>query len=189
MNHNLRYRISSLEQLPKCLSNKSQKLRIVYSKYINSDVLCGEKISIEHDIFGTLFTYVVDARGSLVNDVKEISVNELLSHLYKYGFEIEYRPAKHLSGNQIQYLMTLDDLGFDKLRVVGDDLHPIVVAFVTSANPEWIHDRYLPSDREVKQSLLSGTAINISAISESNNYDWSWLDFVANITDILNDNK
>lgn len=189
MNSDLRYRISKLEQLPKCLSNKSQKLKIVYSKYINSDILAGEKISVEHDTLGTLFTYVVHAQGSLINNVEEMSTAELLLHLYKYGFEVEYEPAKHLSTNQIKYLTTLDGLGFDKLRVVGKDLHPIIVAFITSANPEWIHDRYLPSDQEVNKALLSGTAINISALSETKQYDWSWLDFVANIQDILEDNK
>ena len=119
----LRYKISSWRQLPDCLSNNSRELRIHITDFFNNEELRGFRISLEHTTLGVLFCCVLQARGSIVTDedeygASELTPEEILKELRKYGFEITYEPIKGLSGNLLDYLITLDKLGYDKIRVL-----------------------------------------------------------------------
>ena len=65
----LRYNISDWHQAVQCLSNNSEHLHINVSDYVQNDSIRGTKISVIHDMYGTLFAYIVDAVGELVSDV------------------------------------------------------------------------------------------------------------------------
>jgi len=160
--------------------------------------LNGLRISINHTDFGALFSCVLHAKGSLVDldmiNLYEFTTAQLLNELAKYGFWIEYNPVNSLNGNQIQFLMTLKDLNFDKIRVLDvwstpkgvKEFTTQVVAFNVKDNPYWINNGYAPSISEYENSLREGTAFNVSAISESKKFDWSWLvGFVGDIDDII----
>lgn len=197
----LRYRISDFRQLDKCLSNNSRDLKIVTTTFINDKRLNGLRISVIHSLFGTLFSYVVGAKGSMISKsdygpTYELTTGQILEELKKYGFYIEYNPVESLPGNQIQYLMTLQKLHFDKIRIlsVWDTLRGVkefkvyVVAFKADPNGDWLNAGYSPSLKEYTKAVNEGTAFNISAISETNDYHWDWLyNWVADIDDILKD--
>ena len=199
----LRYKISSLNQLPKCMSNNSRQLHIHVAEIINDHRLQGTLVRLDHDDFGTLFACLVDGAGTLLtpdatNHFPEFTTQEILTELKKYGFEIYFNPEEALSSEQLSYLVTLNGLGFDKIRILNvyEQLQsgalsftPTVVAFKVSAHGDWLNNSYSAHLTELQKGLTDGTAINISAISKEKKFRWDWLTFVANIEDVLKDNQ
>lgn len=198
----LKYNISAWDQLSCCLSNLSRDLHIHVTEFVQNDKISGTRIRVEHETFGVLFACVINAQGSLVSTdsgiVHEFTSDEILAELKKYGFDVTYNPVSMLSGDQIEYLMTLNKLNYDKLRILpvrqltkdGQVLVvKNVVAFNTSTtNPKWLDAGYVASNDEFISALMSGDAFNVSAISESKNFNWTWLDnFVASIDDVIRD--
>lgn len=200
----LRYKISSWRQLSKCMSNNSRDLRIDVTDFTDSDKLTGLRIQVTHPKLGVLFACLIDAKGKLIscsgcNTTSEFTPEQILSELYKYGFIVQYNPANTLPGNQLQYLMTLDGLHFDKLRIMNvwsidsytglKSFKTYVIAFMSDSHEYWLNNDYSCSDKEFTSALMNGTAINLTAISNTKDYNWSWLKgFVANISDVLKDN-
>lgn len=195
----LRYQISNWRQLPACKSNTSRDLCIRVTDFIQDRRLSGLRIEVVHVEFGVLFAYVVHAKGTLIpKDVQyglitELSVTQILSELAKYGFFITFHEYEQLPGDQIAYLSTLNQLKFDKLRMLsvhdGDDAITYVVAFNVSQNSRWLDIRYCPSKKEFLEALKNGSAINVSAICKGKGFVWDWLyDWVADIDDIIADN-
>lgn len=198
----LRYQISNWRQLPACKSNNSRELHIHVTEFVQNFILSGLRIRVDHDTLGTLFACVVGAGGNLISSSSdsnipfELTPVQILSELEKYGFLVVYNPRSLLKGDQLQYLMTLQNLHFDKIRVlkvrhIGSDVVAYtkhIVAFNIKENPNWIDNTYSASDSEFSKALTEGSAISIDNISETQKYDWSWLDYVANISDILKDN-
>lgn len=196
----LRYRISNWKQLEECQSNTSRDLHIIVTKYFNNDYLSGLKIRIEHDYAGTMFAYILYADGRIINkDLGYIPLDTatILQELARFGFYVEYNPVKSLSGDQLQYLMTLNNLRYNKIRwitvhgIKDSHTHSVrdmttVVAFNSHKNGNWLNYGYSPSHEEFLESLQNGSAINLSAVSETLKYNWDWLlGFVASINDIL----
>ena len=198
----LQYKIKSWRQLPKCLSNNSRDLRIHITDFFNNDLLTGFRISVDHFKMGTLFACVLEGKGSLITDVEpysadELSTDAILAELRRYGFLITFAQELGLSGPQIEYLISLDKLGYDKIRVINvwyikNHVHyqePKVVAFQSNPLGDWLNNGYSPSFKEFTSALVDGTAINLSAISETNHYRWDWLkDSVESIQDIIDEN-
>lgn len=200
--HPLRYNISSWDQLPGCMSNNSRDLHIHVSKIFHDTRLEGTVIKVNHDDFGTLFACLVDASGPLLSEhamsgVSELSTSSILSELSKFGFYVTYQPQVHLHGHQVQYLMTLRQLGFEKIRILNVHMYQkdgkikdeaVVVAFKIEKNGDWLNNGYSPYEAEFLAALKHGTAVNISAISKDKGFKWDWLTYVANIDDIIKDN-
>lgn len=196
----LRYAISDWRQASNCLSNMSRSLKIVVTDFIQDCRLNGLRLQVVHDTFGVLFAYVIDAKGGIINDTQgssNLSTNEILQQLSRYGFFITFREYEHLSGDQIQYLMTLSSLHFDKIRILDVWKAPLgtkefkqyIVAFNIEQNPDWLNAGYCPSEEEFTNALTEGSAINITEISKSQNYRWDWLyNWVADIGDIIASN-
>lgn len=197
----LQYNISDIHQLSGVLSNNSRDLSISVADFIQDDRLLGTRVQVVHTDFGVLFACVFNASGSMVSStddytVIEPSIAELLLELSKYGFDVVYDPRKSLPGSQLEYLITLESLGYDKIRLLSvysvqsgvKKFNTYVVGFNVDKNPMWINNGYAPSDKEFTGSLKDGSAINISGISKTRKWSWSWLDYVADISDILKDN-
>lgn len=200
----LRYKISDWHQLTKCKSNNSNKLKIEVSDFIQDNRLNGVRISIVHSDFGPLFTCVLNATGSIVDSLQdnitfEFTPIQILSELSKYGFLVTYKPVEVLPSSQLDYLITLSQLGYDKIRILnvysyvgstGDKSFKwYVVAFNADKNKYWLNNDYSPSDKEFVAAMKNGSAMNISGISKTKSWSWSWLyGYVANILDVLEDN-
>ena len=61
-----------------------------------------------------------------------------------------------------------------------------VVVFNVEQNPNWLAYPYEAPYKEWVNALSkSGSAVNITDISLTKQFDWSWLNYVANIQDIL----
>ena len=204
--HLLRYKISSWKQLPKCRSNNDEGLRITVSELSNNDLLTGLRIQVVDSWCGVLFSEIVDARGALVSSSEssggksisfQLDDDTILKMLNKYGFIIKYEPRKHLSSNQLETLASLRGLHFDKLRIlnvyetesISSSRKWYVVGFQSCKHKDWLNINYSCSLSEFSKSLIDGSAINISEIASMKSFDWGWLDYVANIDDILKDNE
>lgn len=192
----LRYNISDWHQLVDCKSNNSSNLRIAVSDLLQNDSIRGIRLSVQHASYGSLFTYVVGAEGELVTPESEIgpelSVSQILKELSRYGFLITFDAKAHLPGAQLQFLLTLQNLHYDKIRLLtvnyGQYSRTYVVAFKIAAHPSWIDNTVFVYGPEFKTATANGSAFNVSTISEAENYRWDWLDYVANIDDIIADN-
>ena len=199
----LRYNISSWRQLPNCLSNNSRELRIHVTDFFNNDILRGFRISVEHTTLGVLFCCVLQARGSIVTDDSEYGENELtpdqiLAELYKYGFYITYTPVKALSGNMLDYLITLDKLCFDKIRILNvwhytntgeKQSDTKIVAFMSDPLGDWLNNAYSAHESEFTKALNDGTALNLTNLSKTKNFRWDWLyGVVLSIEDVIREN-
>ena len=160
----LRYNITSWDQLPQCLSNNSRNLKIDVSHFFNNDLLCGLRISVVHRAYGVLFSCMLGASGDLItssnyyDDVEEprafeLTPKQILDELYKFGFCIYYEQREHLSPGQIDYLITLKGLHYDKIRVLGvkgvkngtDVFSTKVVAFNSENHSQWLDNTYRAS--------------------------------------------
>lgn len=198
----LRYNISDWHQLTDVRSNNSRDLFITVTDFVQDKRLSGTRIQVNHRDFGVLFTCLVNAHGNMISELEENIIYELtpkqiLLQLEVFGFFVTFEPKKHLSGNQISFLMTLKGLGYDKLRVLNvwysengvKVFKWYIVAFNIKQNPDWINNGYSPSEKEYATALQNGSAVNVSALSNEKHWDWSWLSYVANIDDILEDNS
>lgn len=194
----LRYQISSWRQLPECRSNNSKDLRIHVSDLFNNDMLRGFKISVDHPAFGVLFACVLDGRGLIVTELdgdKSMTVPQILRELERFGFLITYHPNKDLNSKQIEYLITLRGLLYDKIRKIsvwtpsnGTTNRSIkIVAFRSDKLGDWLNNWYSPSESEFTKALVDGVAINLTDMSKTYKFNWDWLDYVANIDDALKD--
>lgn len=197
--HPLQYKICSWRQLPDCLSNTSKDLKLFVTNFINNRLLEGFRIQVNHPIYGTLFACTLNAHGTLIchpdGMLVDFTTSQILAELKKFGFDIVYEPGHEMSGNQIQYLMDLKDLGFDKVRVltVHDTAESgkskavnYVVGFIANEHIQWMNNDYTADVTTFEKALVKGTAINLTEISKRREFDWSWLTgFVANIEDVL----
>ena len=199
----LRYNISSWQQLPGCLSNNSRELKISVSTIIDEH-LSGQVIKVVHTKYGVLFACLVNASGNLLtstytNVLPELTTQQILTELQKFGFIVTFNPEEHLDGDQLDYLMTLNKLGFDKIRTMNVysykkdgavEFVPNVIAFtIREETSDWLNNGYSITMDKYLDALNNGWAINISGISSNKKFRWDWLTFVANISDILKDNS
>lgn len=196
----LRYNISNWNQLSQCLSNISNSLhiRVRNSTY---DKLEGTVIEVYHDDLGVLFSYLVDGRGDMLDartsNAPDMTVSELLDELSRFGFLVTFNRRAYLSEDQLNYLRTLLGLGLDKLRLLyvyqytANGLkisEPHIVAFNVEPNPGWLDNTYTASLDEFHTALSNGSAVDLDDVSDTKRYRWDWLDYVANIQDIIDDN-
>lgn len=196
----LRYRISDWHQLIDVVSNNSRDLFITVTDFVQDNRLNGTRICIEHKAYGTLFACIVNPHGSIISYSEEpysgLEPTQITSMLEMFGFLVNYVPTKSLPGDLISFLMTLKGLDFDKIRVLSvwkvvngvKAFNDYVIAFNISNNPDWINNGYSASEAEFLKAIQEGSAISVSALSSLKHWDWSWLNYVANIDDILDDN-
>ena len=202
MDNPLRYNISNWLQLSECKSNNSKDLFITVKQIIDdgSHRLQGINILVNHNQFGTLFACLVNADGSLLSPdpisgiIKEFSTDEICEELYKFGFDVTFHINQHLSGDQISYLMTISDLGYDKLRRLYVQDKPdgryseYIVVFNVAKCPEWINLDFTCGKKPFAEALINSGAMNLTDLRQTKGFDWTWLTYVANIDDIIADN-
>lgn len=197
MGEPLRYNITDWHQLRDCLSNNSRDLRIVVSDIFNDDILTGLRIQVVHQLFGPLFVCVLNAEGELItvptgSEQIEFTTERILQELAKYGFFVTFDEVKNLPQDQLDFLYTIMGLGYDKLRLLavkGKDMPNqmyIMVFDVDKAPASWLINTHVATYAEYTSVLQVGGAINIT--EKAKRWQWNWLDFVANIEDILEEN-
>lgn len=197
MSRTLRYKITSWMQLSQCLSNNDPCLKASAIK-ITDDRLQGTVVKVTHKKYGCLFAYLVEGTGVDVENpsIPTLTPKEILIELRRFGFFVVYDVIGTLPGEVIEYLITLDKLGYDKIRYMliseptlfGTEKDPdyFVTAFKIKDHPDWINNTYRARTDEFQDALMAGTAINITSISEEKHFDWSFLkDYVLNISDII----
>lgn len=202
LNAPLRYRIVNWNQATQARSNNDPDLRIKVTDLINDERLTGHRIAIVHPNFGTLFSCVLNAHGTMITELSENvslepSTDQILAIMRKYGFDIIYKQISELPAKQLEFLRTLLTLGFDKIRILevytsifGErEYKPYIIVFNVAQNPNWINIGHTASYKEFTDALANGSAVNISATSQANDWSWGWLDFVANIQDVLDENS
>ena len=184
--------------------SNSAYLYITVDHVFNDKRLNGTVIRLTHSDFGLLFACTVNATGTILTPdnnsgiISEFTTEQILAELKKFGFDITFNLEAGLSGDQIDYLMTLDALGFDKIRTLdvyryskmsNKIFSQYVVAFNIEKCPEWINQNYSIDEKSFLEALNAGGAMNLTYISQTKQFNWNWLDYVANIKDIIENNS
>lgn len=205
MSRPLHYNISNWLQLSECKSNNSADLFITVKQVIDdgSHRLQGTIILVNHNQYGTLFACLVNSKGSLLTPdpesgiIKEFSTDEICKELYKFGFDVTFEINQHLSGSQISYLITLSGLNYDKIRRLpvfeydrlGNKVFSdYIVAFNVEQCADWLDANYVCAKKPFLEKLNDGVAVNLTHMSQTQLFDWTWLTYVADIDDIIEDN-
>ena len=199
----LYYEIDEWPQICDCISNVSEKLHVTY------DVLLGRKISggivrVEHDDYGTLFAYLVDGSGDLLEPdsngvVFELTTDEVLLELHKYGFNVRFSERIRFNRDQYQLLTSASLFGMDKIRLMfvdngvfdlskGYDRKARLVLFDASNLSSWLDNQKTCTEKEFVDAIESGYAINVTkatgGIKPGNN--WSFLyEHIYNVCDLI----
>lgn len=204
MDKALRYKISNWDQLTKCRSNNSADLYITVDHVFNDKRLNGTIIRVTHSDFGVLFVCTVNSSGTILTPdsnsgiIPEFTTDQILQELHKFGFDVVFTLEHGLSGEQLDYLMTLDSLGFDKIRTLdvytydnagSRTFAQYVVAFNVEKCPDWINQSYYAHKTLFLDALNDGGAMNLTYVSQTKQFDWTWLTYVANIQDIIENNS
>lgn len=204
----LRYKITSWDQLVECRSNNDKNLRLQIARIQDPPVFSGFRIAVVHPKYGTLFAETLRSHGTEITTLErddsmsgvpfELNTDQILQELRKFGFYVEFKSKEHLPKDILTYLLTLRKLDFDKIRVLNTFSRQIdgrlkfkwyVVGFKSCAHPCWLNNTYSAPVKEFTDGLVRGTAINISEMSAEKHFNWvSWLDYVANIDDLLREN-
>ena len=201
MSNPLRYNISNWVQLSECKSNTCADLYITVNQVVDDGThrLSGIVILVKHNQYGTLFACMVNADGTMLRHdansgiIWEFTTDEITEILATYGFDVTFQINQHLSGDQISYLMTLYDLGFDKLRVLevqqlNGKYANYIVAFNVEKCPDWLANNFTGGRKPFLEALNSSGAMNLTDLKQTTGFDWTWLTYVANIEDIIRDN-
>lgn len=189
----LRYRISQWEQAVKCKSNLSDKYSIHVSSIEYMPDISGKLIQVEHQHIGILFSVLLDPRGERVDtsaNLYPMSTKQILHHLKCFGFDIEYSPEAALPEEQRAYLREIQNLHMDKIRIINvkqssekqEHFKPVLTAFSSPVLSLWLMNTYTCTQDEYNAKCGEGLAIRL----DTKDFDWSWLTYVANIEDILN---
>lgn len=189
----LQYNISDWHQLSQCKSNTSSLLTIVVADVKQGTRLIGLRISILDTTIGTVFSYMINPTGDCIlnEDVPKynLDTSTILAILRKFGFFVTYDRRANLSSAQLQCLMTVNQLNYQKLRWLSCHTgEKYLIVFNAETHPDWLSNTFVASHTSVLNAVMDGSAINLTNNPEVSGYDWSWLDYVANIDDILADN-
>lgn len=187
----LRYEISDWSEACECLSNSSRKLHITYDSVLGK--LTGGIVRVEHEDYGCLFAYLVQGSGSMLQPgpngvLFELSNEEILMELEKYGFNIQLSTNVDVDDAQYQLVSSACALGMDKIRImyVDNEKSPLgdkyersayIVAFKADKLSSWLSTSKACSRREFSKALIEGSAVNLSQVDGGLNqgHNWSWL--------------
>jgi hypothetical protein len=192
-----RYRINKWTQLNNIPSDNSSAVRIKVSEFCQSDILQGININITDPKRGTVFAYTINAQGTLSNStVNELSVEQILQELARWGFNVVFSPEFNLSIAQSRFIRSFLEMGCTHIRPL--DVNGINHTFLVAFN---INDKRLDDyPRNFRRKLLQSTYIfhhqewnelltcGIIQVNKQENYkqfSWNWLHFVAEINDLV----
>lgn len=153
-------------------------------------------------MYGTLFAAMIKGSGSIITTQDEqgqaipfLTTEEILKQLMKFGFYITYDVKSNLPSEILDFLTTIDNLGYDKITRIGVEtwgsgggkiVKPTVVVFKSCAdNADLLVFDCKIGIRKFNQKLRDNTVMNVT---DEPNMQWDWLTYMANISDLLDEN-
>lgn len=173
------------------------------SKYLDGTTLQGLVIRVEHDTYGVLFAAMIKGTGSLLSIVDEqgldlpfMTTDEILHEIQRFGFYVDYNVIENLPVNVITFLSNVLDLGFDKITrvsVVTKDAFAqevvykptVLVIKSTEDNSDLLTFGCNLSEKKFMEKLSKNTIMNITYEKDM---QWDWVKYIANISDLLDEN-
>lgn len=162
----------------------------------------GEVLQVNHASYGTLFSAMIDGHGELITEFDEegeaipfLSTDEILKQIEKFGFYVVYDVKSNLPMNIITLLQELYELGYDKItrvlvRATGKESgsiiwRPQVIVMKTEHNTDLLSYGAKITDKVFKDKLAANTIMNLTYEEDMK---WDWLTYMANISDLLDEN-
>lgn len=157
-------------------------------------------MQVNHSSYGTLFSVVVKGGGKLLsskdekgNDLPCMTTEKILKEIQRFGFYVTYDVKSNLPMNTIAFLSTVDNLGYDKITKVGIQyrengkkcIKPAVLVFKSEYNHDILNFECIISERKYQDKL---SANSIMDVTHEKGIQWDWVKYVANISDILEEN-
>ena len=203
MSRILRYQISDWTQITNCLSNNSRSYYLSLSKQLDGNKLRGLVLNVNHSKYGVLFAAMIQGTGSLITDKDEagheipfLTTEEILRQLMKFGFYVTYDVKSNLPNNILSFLATIDNLGFDKIskvvvtkrdKITGQQINDVatIVFKTVPENEDILAFSCELSETKLNEKLQKNILMNVT---KEKNMQWDWLHYMANISDLLDEN-
>lgn len=145
---------------------------------------------------------MIRGTGSLITDVDEegndipfLTTEEILKQIAKFGFFVTYDVKSNLPPKVITYLSELYNLGYDKITEVylgsttesGSRVWRPTVLVIKSCQD---NDDILTFDCKLTQKKFQNklAANSIVNVTHEEGMEWDWLHYIANISDLLDEN-
>lgn len=168
---------------------------------MNNGGLTATVIQVNHSAFGTLFAGMIKGSGNLICDEDEegnaipfFTTDQILTELQRFGFYVTYDVKSNLPMNTLSFLATVDNLGYDKITRVAletfDKLgqkkwKPTILLIKSEANPDLLEFDCKLVQKKFQEKLAANTIMNVT---DEPNLSWDWVAYIANISDILDEN-
>lgn len=144
---------------------------------------------------------MINGSGSLITEVDEegnpiefLSTEEILKQLMKFGFYITYDVKTNLPEPTLAFLYKVMNLGFDKITRVARETRdvsgnriwrPTVIVMKSEFNTDLLVFDCKVTSTVFNAKLLANSIMNVT---DESNIDWRWLAYMANISEILEEN-
>lgn len=145
---------------------------------------------------------MIKGSGSLLTDYDEegnylpfLTTEEILKQLLKFGFIIKYDVKSNLPSPVFSFLARIDDLGYDKITKVvvvkkgleGTRIREQVVLVFKAVpdNMDILKFGVVISQATLAKKLEANIVMNVT---HEEDMTWDWLNYTANISDILDEN-
>lgn len=159
-------------------------------------------IQVRHANYGVLFAAMIKGSGSLLTDYDEegnylpfLTTEEILKQLLKFGFYIKYDVKSNLPSSVFSFLARIDDIGYDKITRVGVAKRnregsriceeTVLVFKACPENSDILKYGAVISKSTLDAKLEANIAMNVT---HEEDMVWDWLNYTANISDILDEN-
>jgi len=144
---------------------------------------------------------MIKGHGSLITEIAEdggdlpfLSTQQILDQLMKFGFYVTYDVKNNLPQETFNFLAQVLDLGFDKITRVAletiDDCgikvwRPTILVMKSEYNTDLLNFDCKLARKAFNQKLTDNVLMNVT---HTDNIQWDWVIYIANISDILKEN-
>lgn len=161
----------------------------------------GRILQVNHAQYGTLFAAMIDGSGELVTTYDEegdiipfLTTNQILKQIMKFGFYVTYNVPSNLPNNIIDFLSTIDNLDYDKITKVSVrernkegymTWRTKVIVMKSAENTDLLEFGCKITKTKYLDKLQANSIMNVT---EEEGMSWDWLTYIANISDLLDEN-
>lgn len=144
---------------------------------------------------------MIKGSGSLLSNNDEsgdpipfMTTEEILKELQRFGFYITYNLKSNLPNDVLDFLSTVDNLGFDKITKIGLQQRFVngcsryvetTIVFKSQYNSDLLTYGCKVSKDDFNKKLADNTIMNVS---NEPGLVWDWVTSMLGIEDVLNDN-
>ena len=183
MNMPLVYSIDSWDKLPQCISNISERYHIYLEDIIGGTSISGRRLVVRHDRYGDVFSCLISASGSLLDNVNLMDKATILAELKRFGFSVRFNTETlKISDRQLRKLWAAYNMGAEYVRIIsvpglGVNSACAIAFKDVDVLGDWMNNWYSPDSEELSEALVNANAFVLYDVTKKNEAYEDWSDF------------